>query len=282
MVSAEATLIVLRESLEAFLILSILTGLVMKLGKPEARKPLLLGAAAALAASIAVGVVIHATIRDWFEASGSAEAFEGVASLLAVLILTYMIVWMYQHTISMVPALRTRVAHALDARKPAVLFSLAFVVVAREGLETVLFFATIASRTPAIDLVVATLLGIAVSAIVAYLLFSGIVRLDLQRFFAATGVLLILFAGGMLMYGVHELSEVGAVPETPHAWNTEWLLDQHSAAGSIAKAVFGYRESPTVIEAAAYFLYVLGFGLWYLRGIRLVQASGKDALFRGA
>lgn len=279
MISADATLIALRESLEAFLILSIFAGLVVKLGQRNARKPLLLGAATALAASILVGIVIDRTARDLFSRGGYGEVVEGVASLLAVLIITYMVVWMYRHTLHMVEEMRKKTVRALDAGQPLLLFSIAFVAVAREGLETVLFFATLAGSQSGFDLALSALVGLAASSLMAYLLFAGIVRLNIRRFFTATGVLLIFFAAGLLATSIHEFAEVGYLPETADAWNTEAVLDQTSPVGQFMKAVFGYRDSPSILEASAYVLYVLGFGLWYVRGLfgRVLRPTVTEA-----
>lgn len=277
MISAPATLIALRESLEAFLIISILAGLATKLGHREARGPLLWGSGAALGATIVAGFLLDTAARELIESSGSAEAFEGIASLLAVGILTYMIVWMYRHTLSMVEGMRQHAHAALASGRPLLFFALGFVAVAREGLETILLFATLASTTTASALLLSGLVGLAASAVTAWLVFSGIVRLNIKKFFAVSGVLLIFFAGGLLMTSVHEFAEVGVVPETANAWNTEPLLDQHSAVGSLVKAVFGYREKPSILEAAAYFLYVLGLGAWYLRGVHLLGRHGIAA-----
>jgi high-affinity iron transporter len=170
----DAFLVVLRESLEAFLIIGILTGIVVKLGHPQARIPIYLGALAGVALSIVLGLVIHATAQDLFERHE--EAFEGVAALVAVGILTYMIVWMYRHTITLVAALRDRAKAALASGKHAVLFGLAFVAVAREGIETVLFLATQVGSITAGGLVGATLAGVATSALLAALLFTGVIR----------------------------------------------------------------------------------------------------------
>lgn len=275
---AEPTLITIRESLEAFLIISIFAGLVVKLGFPQARKYLLWGAGAALAASVVIGVIIDRTMRELFAESGSAELVEGAASLVAVGILTYMIVWMYRHTLDLVAGLRNRAHEALAAGRPGLLFAIAFVAVAREGLETVFFFASLAPSTSATTLVLAALLGVSISATLAYLVFSGIVRLNIKRFFAASGVLLIFFAGGLLVTSLHEFTEVGLVPQTPTAWNTEPLVDQQGLVGAFVKAVFGYREAPTVLEAAAYWLYVLGMGVWYVWG--LLKRAGRSVLLR--
>jgi high-affinity iron transporter len=260
-------LVTLRESLEAFLILSILTGLVVKLGHRDARRPILWGAALALAASILIGVVVYHTVYDLYSRAQIGEYVEGAASVLAVGILTYMVIWMYRHTLGLVDDLRKRTHAALDAGRPGVLFALAFVAVLREGIETVLIVAGQAPTTSALDVSAAVLLGIAASGILAWLLFAGIIRLNLQRFFAASGILLIFFAAGLLSTAIHEFAEVGLLPTGPTAWDTEALLDQQSGIGSTVKAVFGYREKPSVLEAAAYAVYLLGLGAWYVRGL---------------
>jgi high-affinity iron transporter len=278
---AEPALITIRESLEAFLLISIFAGLVTKLGAPKAKKYLVWGAAAALAAAILTGAVIDRTIRQFFHDTGTASIFGGIAGLVAVGILTYMVIWMYRHTLEFVAGLRGKTQRALAAGRPGLLFTVAFVAVAREGLETVFFFASLAPSTGAMTLIIGLLLGLAVSAALAFFVFTGIVRLNIKRFFAATGILLIFFAGGLLMMALRELTEVGWVPATKIAWDTSRLLDEQSLVGQLAKAVFGYRESPTILEASAYTLYVVGMGAWYILGLlrrrRAVAEPRPDA-----
>lgn len=277
MAMATLFLVALRESLEAILIVSIFFGLVVKLGQPQARKPLAYGALAALLVSILAGVLIDRTVRDVFAQSGSGEWLEGVASLVAVGILTYMVVWMYRHTLTLVDDFRKKTARALEAQRSGILFSLAFVAVAREGLETVLFFASAAPSAPASELVLSATLGIGASLVVGLLVFGGIVRLNIRRFFAATGLLLIFLAAGLLSTAIHEFSEIGIVPETATAWSTHGILPQSSFLGSLAKAVVGYRDSPTYLEAAAYLVYLLAMGAWYLRGVATLSRVKQSA-----
>ncbi|HLC45470.1 MAG TPA: FTR1 family protein [archaeon] len=265
MVSIDAFLVVLRESLEAFLILSILFGVLVKTGRREGEKYLLAGALLALALSIATGIAVDAVARDFFESSGSAEAFEGVASLAAVIVLTYMVVWMYQHTLGLASAFHGKAVNALSSGNHGALFALAFLAVAREGLETVLFFAALAPTTTFYELTLSAALGLAASAVASFLLFSGVIRLSISKFFAVSGALLALFAAGLLATSVHEFAEIGVLPETGKAWDTEWLLDQQSALGGIAEAVLGYRESPDYLEVAAYASYLTFLGV-YSRG----------------
>lgn len=278
---ADATLIALRESLEALLIVGVFAGLAVKLGQPQARRYLYAGAIAAGLASIGLAVAIDRLAREAFERSASAELFEGVASLLAVAILTYMVVWMRGHTHALVAGLEGGARDAVLRGRPVVLFSIAFVAVAREGLETALFYGAIAPGRSLAGLGLSALLGLAASAVIAGLLFLGVIRLSIRRFFAVTGLLVVLLAGGLLATGVHELAEVGVLPETPIAWSTASILSQDSTAGSLAKAVFGYRHEPTLLELAAYVAYVSALGIWFARGIRALPA-GAGALVSAA
>src|SRR5215210_7997797 len=91
-----ATLIVLRESFEAFLIVGILLGIVHKLGAPQLRSRVLFGTAAGIVASVAVGALLLALAEDLRERSEVWVEF--LAAYLAVAVLTYMVVWMYRHT----------------------------------------------------------------------------------------------------------------------------------------------------------------------------------------
>ena len=269
MISAEATLIVLRESLEGFLIVSILTGLAVKFGAPQTKRYLLAGAGAAVAATVLLGVLADSAARNFLETSGSEALFAASAALVAVGILTYMVVWMYRHTITLVAEMRSKAKSAVEVGKPLMLFLLAFAAVGREGIETVLFFATLAPTSTPSALVFSTIVGFAASAVLAYLVFSGIVRLNISKFFAASGILLVLFAGGLLAGAVHGLGEANVLPAMNAAWSTKSLLDEGSVAGSMLHAVLGYRDSPTWLEVWAYVAYALGVGAWYLRGVRL-------------
>lgn len=284
MLNAEATLIVLRESLEGFLIISILMGLVVKFGKPETKKHLLAGALAAIVGTILLGVLTDQAAREFLEESGSEALFAATAAVIAVGILTYMVVWMYKHTLALVREMRARAKSVVEVGKPLALFGLAFVAVGREGIETILFFATLAPTTSALTLTLSTIVGFAASVLLAYLVFNGIVRLNIQKFFGVSGILLVLFAGGLLAGALHGFSEAHLLPEMEPAWSTKSLLDEDGTIGGIVHAVIGYRDSPTWPEALAYLAYVASVGAWYLRGVRIhtraaptAEAAGTDA-----
>ena len=270
---AGVAIVALRESLEALLVCGILVGIVVKLGHPEARRPIVLGGLLGVAVSVIVGIFTYRAAGRLSENFG--PAFEALASLLAVAILTYMVVWMYRHTQQTMGTLHTKAKDAVLSGRSSVLLGLAFVVVVREGLETVVFIAAQASQDTPFEVIVGLLAGIAVSAVLAFLLFRGTVKLSVEGFFALTGVLLILVGGGLLGYAAHEAEEVGWVPETPQAWDWSSFLphkcgdqvDANCVAGGLLYGILGYRATPAVLDLAVWAVYVGAMTAWYLAPI---------------
>ncbi len=271
----DTTLVSLRESLEAFLLVGILSGLVVKLGHPKARAPILWGALAGLLAATLLGILANGVAAELY--GNNAALFEGLASLLAVGILSYMVVWMYKHTRTMMGTLHTKAKEALGAGRPALLFGLAFVAVVREGIETVLFIAGKLPEDGAGPTSLAVLVGVALSALLAFALFAGVVKLNVQGFFAVTGALLVVVGAGLMITVVHELSEPkdeggpGWFPETPVAFDLSGSLPTECAAttgaacttGGILHAAFGYRADLRWAELAAWAAYLGAFGVGY-------------------
>ncbi|MFA5942979.1 MAG: FTR1 family protein [Candidatus Thermoplasmatota archaeon] len=280
---AGIAIVALRESLEALLVCGILAGIVVKLGHPEARRSILIGGLLGVAVSIAVGVLTYRLADQLSEDFGA--AFEAAASALAVLILTYMIVWMYKHTQHAMGTLHAKAKDAVLAGRSSVLLGLAFVIVVREGLETVVFIAAQAGQATPAEILLGLLVGIAISAVLAFLLFRGTVKLSVQGFFAVTGVFLILVAGGMLGYAAHEGEEVGWVPETPQAWDWSGFLPHkcgdnvtvNCVAGGLLYGVLGYRATPAVLDLAVWALYVGGMAIWYLRPMLRRRRAARSA-----
>jgi high-affinity iron transporter len=281
----DTSLVALRESLEALLILGILLGVATKLGQPAARRPLLWGAIAGVVASVLAGILARNVAKSLYESNE--QAFEGIASLVAVAILTYMIVWMYRHTQGMIGALTSRTRMALG--RPGVLFGIAFVAVFREGIETVLFTATKFATDGVGITVLALLAGIAAATFVAFLIFAGFLRLSIERFMLGTGLLLVVIAAGLLGYGAHELAETGAIPETAKAYDIRDTLPHKGHPGdpdidtpseALGSFLFGfvlYRANPTWLEVGLWFAYILGMGGWVVRRLRKHPKPVKPA-----
>jgi len=247
-----ATGVVWRESFEAFLIVGILLGLLRKIDAKEHRNKVLFGTAAGIVGSVVLGVLLLSLADDLRESS---ELWvEALASLLAVAVLTYMIVWMYKHTQHLMGGMHHKVKMALEAGAVGVLFTIPFIAVLREGFETVLIFAA-DGDVRGLTLWASLAVGLGLAVALGALLFSGTVRLSVENFFAITGGLLALFAAWMLRYGVHELGEI--VEGTAAHEFGEFLAH----AGSWIAAA----------------LYLAAIGFWYVRPI-IVKARRADAV----
>ncbi len=210
-----ASLVVLRESFEAFLIVGILLGIVRKLGAPHLRGRVFLGTVSGVVASLVVGGALL-TLAEGLR-KRSEVVVEFVAAYVAVAVLTYMVVWMYRHTQDLFGGMHGKVKDALSSGALGALFFIPFIAVVREGFETVLFLAADPAAPTGLALVGAVLAGLVAAIVLGALLFSGVVRLNVEHFFAVTGALLVLFGAWILRYGTHEggelLEKVGALHE---------------------------------------------------------------------
>lgn len=269
-------LITLREGLEAALIVGIVLSVLRRLGRADRSKPVWLGVGIAVLASAITGLGLNA-LGVAFEGRGE-EIFEGIAMLLAAGVLTWMIFWMQRQGRQVQAELERDVRRAVSVGSTWALFSLAFVAVVREGIETVLFLTAAAfSATPAQTLIGGAL-GLSVAVIVGWLIFAVGKQVDVRVFFRATSVLLILFAAGLLAHGIHELQEAALLPTfVEHVWDVNPILDESSRLGSFLQALFGYNGNPSLLEAIGYVAYLIGIGLLVWRGwqrpIRMVSTQ---------
>jgi len=190
------------------------------------------------------------------------ELFEGVVMLLAALMVTWMILWMLEHAKHVRREIERKVAEQVSKGYAIGLMLFAFLSVLREGFETVIFLGAVAFSAGGLS-AIGAVGGIAGAVLLGFLIFELAMRIDLRLFFNASSALLILLAAGMTATAAHEFSEAGLIPEGEALWSTKHLLDQKSEWGSIAKAMFGYRDSPTLYEVLAWFAYMALFAVAY-------------------
>ena len=257
--------ITFREGLEAALIIGIMLAYLAKLDKSELNKYIYWGVTVALIASGILGGIFF-SLASSLE-GGQQEIFEGVASLSAALVLSYVIVWMTRTSRNIKTRIEDRIDRSLSRRRIYGLVFLAFIAVFREGVETVLLLGTLALRSP-YNTILGLIVGLVVVIILALLAFRGVYLLDLEVFFKTTSVILAIFAAGLVAYGVHELNEVGAIPPViEHVWNTNHVLDEDGVIGSILQALAGYNGNPALTEILAYFLYWITAGVYLIRNV---------------
>jgi high-affinity iron transporter len=183
--------------------------------------------------------------------------------LVAVGVLSYMVLWMRKQARFLKSHLEAQVESALKTGSTFAMAFLAFVVVIREGVETVLFLFSawrVEENTGA--MFIGGLIGLAVAIAIGYLGYKGSRFINLRTFFNVTGVLLIFFAAGLLAYGIHEFQEAGIFPVIQEEiWNTNGVLNENTGLGSFLKALFGYNGNPALLEVLFYFTYLVGV-LW--------------------
>ncbi len=263
-------LIGLREGLEACLVVSILIAYLVKSNRRHLLPTIWAGVALAVAISLAFGAALTFGPRGLtFEAQ---EMIGGTLSILAVGFVTWMIFWMARAARSLSGELRHQVDLAADKGRWS-LAIVAMLAVGREGLETALFLwaATLAaSRREGSS--TAPLLGAAMGLTIAiglgYLIYRGALKINLSTFFLWTGGFLIIVAGGVLSYGVHDLQEAGVLPGLHNlAFDVSNLIPPTSTLGTILKGIFNFSPATTKVELVAWLLYVIPTMIIFFRKV---------------
>jgi len=251
-----------REALEAALIVGIILSYLVRTKQTEYSNVVYMGVLSGVVASI-IGALLFVRLAGGF--TGRAEQiFEGVTMLIGALLLTTMILWMMkQRHIAL--ELELRVKTELTENHRLGLFLLMFVAVLREGIETVIFLGA-ASFVSSSNSLIGASAGIVAAILLGYAIFVGSMKINLKRFFSITGILLILFAAGLVAYGVHELQEAKIIPTwVEHLWDinpsvnpdgTYPLLHENGYVGSILKGLFGYNGNPSLLEVLSYVTYL--------------------------
>jgi high-affinity iron transporter len=253
----EAFLITLREGFEAALIVAIVLAAVHRSGWTGMDRWVWAGVGAALALSIAIGAALHLTIDD-LTGVARLRTF-GVICIAAAGLLTWMIFWMRRHARGLKGELDERIQVALGHSALA-LAGVAFVAVAREGLETALFLISTTSADDGRSVLVGGVAGLAVAVLLGALAYGGGRRIPMRLFFQVTGVLLILFAAGLLDRAVQFLQAAGDVGTANNAaydlTGLHWLtVDAES--GKFLAGIFGWDPRPSVEQIVVYLIYAV-------------------------
>jgi high-affinity iron transporter len=269
-------LITLREGLEAALIIGIILAYLAKTDNRQGFKPVRRGVLLAVVVSLITGATIYFLAG---ELSGRAEEiFEGTAMFIAVGILTWMIFWMRKQAVNIKAHLHTQIQSVLTSGSSKGLVMLAFVVVVREGIETALFlFAASRVAESPVLFTAGGFVGLAIAIVIGYSIYKGTSRLNLSTFFNVTGLLLIIFAAGLLAYGIHEFIEAGIIPPVvEHLWDTNYILHEKSTFGRFLTAIVGYNANPSLLEVIAYPLYLALVIRSYFRPIKVSEESATQ------
>jgi iron uptake system component EfeO len=255
----------LREGLEAALIVGIIAAFLRKRGRGDLLRSVLLGVALALGICLAIGVALEAVSRDLPQQQQ--EGMETVVGLLAIVLVTWMIVWMRRHGRALKGELEAQAAGALSAATNAgrAMVAMAFLAVIREGIETVVFLlAAFNESGNGATAGFGALLGVVVAAGLGYGIYRGGVRLNLSRFFRATGFVLVLVAGGIFVNALHTAHEAGWLDVGQSATvDLTWMVRPGTVQASLLNGMLGVQAHPVLIEVVGWLLYVIPVG-WYV------------------
>jgi high-affinity iron transporter len=256
-------LIGLREGLEIALVVTILVAFLVKSDRKRLLPLVWFGVGTAAALSIGFGAFLQYTSANL--TTQHQELFDAIASLAAVVFVTFMIFWMRKAARKMGGQLREQLEDAIKVG-PLAVAVMAFLAVAREGLETsILFFAAAQGATNA-EPVIGLGLGVATAVVIGVLLYASAVRINLTKFFKWTGGLLVLVAAGIAKYGVHDLQESGLVPGlNSYAFDISKVLPPDSWYAELLRGLFNLTPTPSVLECVAWVVYAVPVLYLFLR-----------------
>lgn len=252
-----AYLIMLREGIEAALIVGIVAGYLRQTGRARWMPWVWFGVVLA-GLCLGLGLVLHSVNAEFPQRQQ--ELFEGLVGLLATFVLTSMVFWMKKAARSIKAQLHDSIDAALQPgdRQGLALIGMVFFAVGREGLESVFFLLAIVEQSQGLAVPIGAVLGLASAIGVGFAIYYGGVKLDLRRFFRWTGLFVIFVAAGLLAGSLRAFHEAGL-------WNglqgvafdfSAWL-PQDSVLGTLLGGFFGYQEAPTIGEVSLYLAFLV-------------------------
>ncbi|SDP32795.1 iron uptake transporter permease EfeU [Actinacidiphila guanduensis] len=246
----------LREGLEAALIVGIIASFLGQQGRRDALRKVWLGVGAAVAICVAVAIGLQVASSDL--PTRQQEQLETVVGAIAVVMVSYMALWMRRHSRNLKKDLEGAAGQALATGSATALVVMAFLSVLREGFETAVFLlATFnESDNPAYGGTGAAL-GILVAAVVGYGIYKGGVRINLSRFFRITGVVLVIVAAGLVSTAIMTAYEGGWIDRNNPAFNLDWLVRPGTPIASVVTGVLGIQPNPSWAMVTGWLVYAV-------------------------
>jgi high-affinity iron transporter len=203
----QAFIVTLREGVEAALIVGITLAYLAKINRPELRKTVYAALVAAFFGSIGVAVLLSRTHLN-------EDIFEGWVMLAAAFFVVTMIIFMMKTGRKLKGQIEGKVGLLAGQDAWLGLFVFVFLMVLREGAETVLILSAVSLNSGELGSFLGTLMGIAVAILFGVMFVKGSVRVNLQKFFKITTAILFFVAAQLVISGLHELSENGVLPSS--------------------------------------------------------------------
>lgn len=252
----------LREGLEASLIVGIIAAFLKQRGRSDLIRWVFVGIVAAIVLCTGAGLALDAWSRSLPQRQQ--EGLETVIGLVAVAMVTYMVVWMKRHSRDLKGQLFEAAGAALAVGTGFALVAMSFLAVLREGLETVVFLlAAFNESASGASAAFGALAGIVTAIGLGYAIYRGGVRLNLSRFFRATGVVLVLVAAGLLVNAVHTAHEAGWLDiGQQRTVDLSGVVRPGTVWSSLLTGMLGIQSQPVLAEVLAWLLYLVPVGLY--------------------
>jgi high-affinity iron transporter len=259
-------LIMLREGLEAALVVGIIASYLRQTGRAAWLPAVWVGVFLAIALSLFVGAGLQFASHEFPQKVQ--EIFEACVGLIAVVVLTAMVFWMRKAGRTIGGELRQSVDHAMAGSGGAAwaLIGMAFFAVAREGLESIFFLLAIFQQSAGPSAFLGALAGVVVAAALGFAFYWGGVRIDLRRFFRWTGVFILIVAAGLLASVLRNLHEAGVwnLLQAP-TYDLTDVLPVSGAIGAILAGVLNYQDAPVIGEVMLYVAFLAVSVVLFLR-----------------
>ena len=252
----------LREGLEASLIVGIIAAFLVKQGRRDVLRWVFVGVGAGVLLCTGVGVLLRVISQNLPQRQQ--EGLESVIGAIAVLMVTYMVVWMKRHSRDLKGQLEGAATSALAVGSGFALVAMAFLAVMREGFETVVFLLAAFNESSSGSLAgLGALLGIVAAVALGYGIYRGGVRLNLSRFFRATGLVLVLVAGGLVVNALRTAHEAGWLNIGQQATlDLSAVVRPGSIQASLLTGMLGVQDHPALIEMVGWLVYVIPVGIY--------------------
>jgi len=252
----------LREGLEAALIVGIIAAFLRQSGQRQLLRLVFAGVGLAIGICLAGGIALKIVSQNLPQREQ--EGLETVIGAIAVAMVTYMVVWMRRHARDLKAQLEGATASALASGSGLALVGMAFLAVLREGFETVVFLlaAFNESANPA-SAGTGAVLGIVLAVGLGWGIYRGGVRLNLGKFFRATGLVLVLVAAGLVVTALHTAHEAGWLNAGQQSTvDLSAIVRPGSVQASLLTGMLGVQSRPVLIEVIGWLVYLIPVGLY--------------------
>jgi len=283
-------LVTLREGVEAALVIGIVLACLSKANASSLNRFVYIGVTLGITVSIALGLCLVISLQslglsDWNYAPVVEQAVKGGVALVAIALLSWMLVWMTQQAKTLKHEVIQSVEASLNGGHGWGIFTLIFVAVLREGVETVLFVGS--QMQQGWSPVLGAVAGLTGASMIGILIFQGGIKINLKVFFQFMGFVLLLIISGLVITALRKFESsiflMGQMNLGPlnwcqqpvnscilgrQVWDLSAVLPDRQFPGLVLKALFGYTQQLYLVQAIGYLVIFLGVGSIYWYSLR--------------